>query len=357
MVFLFKTVAWVIALLCLHRLIGIFWNRLFHVAGRYDEVHFATTADGWTIALHRYSPEKTMEEARPVILCHGLGANRFNFDLGEGRSLACYLRDRGYDTWVVDLRGAGHSSRPRWFNRFSYGWTIDDHIEFDLPAAIGLVKELTGAEAVNWVGHSMGGLVMYAYLARGGEGIGSVAAIASPGYFGGDGLKMPYVGLIRLFTWLPAFHFEYLARGAAPFVASVAPWLDRMTINAGNMGRPTIARALVNLVSDISMGVMRQFIRSMKAGCFMSADGSRRYQDDYGKITVPMFLGVGSRDGLVGKRAVQKVFEAVSSEDKRFKVFGREHGNLIDYGHGDLLVGDRAEQDVFPEIEAWLSDH
>ncbi|MFC1890359.1 alpha/beta fold hydrolase [Thermodesulfobacteriota bacterium] len=357
MVFLFKTAVWIVALLCLHRLLGIFWNRLFHVSGRYDQLHFAKTTDGWEIAMHRYTPEKQREETKPVILCHGLGANRFNFDLGEGRSLACYLRDRGYDTWVVDLRGAGHSSRPQWFNRFGYGWTMDDHIDFDLPAAIDLVKRRTGAREVNWVGHSMGGIVMYAYLAGGGEGISSVTAIASPGAFGADELKMPYGRIIGLFMWLPVFHFEFLARGFTPIIAGLAPWIDRMTINAENMDRDTIGRALANLVSDISMGVMRQFIRGMKAGCFMSADGSHRYQDHYRRITVPLFLGAGSMDGMVKAKAVRFVFDAVSSEDKRFKVFGREHGDLADYGHGDLLVGNMAEQDVFPQIEAWLAAH
>ena len=242
MLFLIKTVAWIVALLCLHRLLGIFWNRLFHVTDRYDQMHFAKTTDGWEIAIHRYTPEKQKEESKPVILCHGFGANRFNFDLGEGRSLACYLRDRGYDTWVVDLRGAGHSSRPRWFNRFGYGWTMDDHIDFDLPAVIELVKRCTGSREVNWVGHSMGGTVMYAYLACGGEGIASVAAVASPGYFGGDALKMPYGRIIKPLKWLPAFHIEFLARGHAPLVAGLAPWLDTMTINIENMDQSTIVR-------------------------------------------------------------------------------------------------------------------
>ena len=70
-----------------------------------------------------------------------------------------------------------------------------------------------------------------------------------------------------------------------------------------------------------------------------------------------MFLGVGSMDRMVGANAVRTVFETISSKDKRFKVFGREHGDLADYGHGDLLVGNMAEKDVFPEVEAWLADH
>ena len=44
------------------------------------ERHFGRTADGWTIALHRRRAAVHVPGRLPVLLCHGLGANRFNLD-------------------------------------------------------------------------------------------------------------------------------------------------------------------------------------------------------------------------------------------------------------------------------------
>ena len=50
-------------------------------------------------------------------------------------------------------------------------------------------------------------------------------------------------------------------------------------------------------------------------------------------------------------------FLALGSEDKTYRVFGREHGDPTDFGHGDLVIGDHAPTVIFPEIAAWLRTH
>ena len=69
------------------------------------------TTDGWRLAVHHYRPPNEAS-GTPVILCHGLSANRYVFDLPAGPSLAQFLRDHGRDVWVAELRGSGMSARP-----------------------------------------------------------------------------------------------------------------------------------------------------------------------------------------------------------------------------------------------------
>ena len=72
--------------------------------------HHASTRDGWRITLH-HRPPRPGAHGSPVILCHGMGSNRFNMD-GPGRaSLARHLNAAGYDVWGLELRGAGRSRR------------------------------------------------------------------------------------------------------------------------------------------------------------------------------------------------------------------------------------------------------
>ena len=91
-----------------------------------------------------------------VVLIHGYGQNRYSWHSSK-RSFVNYLADDGWDVFNVDLRGHGRSRRfgapfPR---------TLDDYVQGDLPVFVREARELSGAEEVFLIGHSMGGLISY----------------------------------------------------------------------------------------------------------------------------------------------------------------------------------------------------
>src|SRR5579885_782730 len=106
-----------------------------------DEVHFARTADGWRLALHRHRPRRG-GSGLPVILCPGYGCNRHFIDYDERYSLARFLAARGFDAWVLELRGRG-LSHPMPGCARPWRWTFDDLARVDGPAAIARVAEAT----------------------------------------------------------------------------------------------------------------------------------------------------------------------------------------------------------------------
>ena len=75
---------------------GFFWQWYYRSPTSEDEIHYFRTKDGWRLALHRYRP-KGEAIGLPVILCHGLGSNRYTFELPAAPSAAKYLRDQGRD--------------------------------------------------------------------------------------------------------------------------------------------------------------------------------------------------------------------------------------------------------------------
>ena len=83
--------------------LGACWRRRYAFEPGYQRIHFTRTGDGWRIALFHYPAARRLY-ALPVILCHGLGANRYNFDLGPDRSLARYLQARGFEGEFRHLR-------------------------------------------------------------------------------------------------------------------------------------------------------------------------------------------------------------------------------------------------------------
>src|SRR5512140_3464556 len=97
----------------------------FEIGRARPRLYHARTHDGWRLALYRHAPGRRSHRT-PVLLCHGMASNRWDMD-GPGRiSLARYLVRRGYDVWVVELRGAGRSTRPSLWNGKRYDWTFED---------------------------------------------------------------------------------------------------------------------------------------------------------------------------------------------------------------------------------------
>lgn len=83
--------------------------RRFEWKGAEDERYVARTPDGWNLALYRYRP-KGIARPFPIVCSHGMAGTRLIYDLHPDYSLARYLAGRGFDTWLVDLRGSSRAA-------------------------------------------------------------------------------------------------------------------------------------------------------------------------------------------------------------------------------------------------------
>lgn len=348
-----KLILLVLALFGLFAWLGGTWRKRFSFEPGYEEIHLAGTRDGWRIALYRYPAASRLYE-RPVLLCHGLGANRFNFDLGPEVSLARYLQREGFEVWSMELRGRGNS---RWHGRgdgrLETPPVFDDYVREDARVAIGHVLEKTGASQLHWIGHSLGGLVLYGVLQ--GEHAGSIASgvtIASPGSFAHAGRPPGAHLLLKALSFLPRIHLSFLASGLAPLVARFPG--GTLFVNRKNVEVRTLERALCHLASGVSGRELSQILDWTKSRQFRSFDKVHTYDRDFGSIHQPLLFLAGSRDLLVPPAAVAAAFDRVASPKKALVVFGREQGQQEEYGHGDLLIGKNVCQEVFPLIREWL---
>ncbi|MBX5482067.1 MAG: alpha/beta fold hydrolase [Myxococcaceae bacterium] len=165
----------------------------------------AKTDDGWELGLVQYLPEGT-PTGRPVLLCHGISANGRHMDLDEAHSLARYLAAHGREAWTMSIRGTGASDRADPAKGRRQNFTFDDVWRHDTRTAIAFVRghaetprllrrlqhdgvALSAEQraiadeefvAIDYIGHSMGGMLVYAYLAEGGEGLHAVVTLGSP---------------------------------------------------------------------------------------------------------------------------------------------------------------------------------
>lgn len=321
-----------------------FWTWRLRVPGTEDEVIRAVTADGWPLALGRRRP-RGPPRALPVLLVHGLAVNRFFMDFGEQRhSLSAFLAAAGFDCFALDLRGHGQSRPgPR------RDWSFDDYVRSDLPAAVEAVRAATGAGRVLLVGHSQGALVALAGAGLRPEPIAGLVAMAGP-------TKMDPGPALRRFA-RAAFALRVvtrlLARMIAPFAGLGHPRLVQASINTRNTSRPVLRRMLATTTENVPLGVGRQFRWWIRQDLFRSLDGADDYRANLARTRLPALFVAAPRDGLAPPGVVRASHDAWGGE-KAWFLAGTAEGLSADYGHGDLIFGRRAPEEVYPRVRAWL---
>ncbi|WJX25643.1 hypothetical protein P8452_14665 [Trifolium repens] len=77
-----------------------------------DELHHITVPNSnWKLALWRYLPSpKAPVRNHPLLLLSGLATNAIGYDLSPEASFARYMSAQGFDTWTLEVRGAGLST-------------------------------------------------------------------------------------------------------------------------------------------------------------------------------------------------------------------------------------------------------
>ncbi|XP_074309500.1 uncharacterized protein LOC141643986 isoform X2 [Silene latifolia] len=80
-----------------------------------DELHYVhvPTSD-WRLALWRYHPNPQVSRKKhPLLLLSGVGTNAIGYDLSPESSFARHMSGQGFDTWILEVRGAGLSMQEK----------------------------------------------------------------------------------------------------------------------------------------------------------------------------------------------------------------------------------------------------
>lgn len=329
--------------------------RYFFVPRFPDEIHFARATDGTRVAVLRYRPAAAPVTIDPVLLVHGIASNRYNFDLTDELSLARHLAGRGFDVWLVELRGRGLSQRPRLFSKEKYDWTFDEYAERDLPAAARVALRGSGGRRLHLVGFSTGALACYAWLSdphRDLE-VASLVSLGGPTEFK-RASKALSGRLIRGLRWL---RHRWLMRVLAPISGYVHPLPMQLIHNPENTDGAVQRRAMVNMIANFSRDELLQYSDWILNDVFRSIDHRRDYRAELPRVTVPTLLLAGPRDALAPPDAVKATYDALGATDKQFRILSRAQGFKANYGHFDMVLGRTAPEEVYPLVAGWLAGH
>lgn len=328
-----------------------------------DETFFAVTDDGWRLALHRFVPDGPARR-HPLLLVHGLAANRLTFDLNEHYSLARAARQRGFDVYILELRGAGVTQAPEGADRSQYEWSFYDYAERDLPTAIATVLERSRAPALHGLGHSMGGMLFYSAGVRARAELRSITAIGAP-IMSQLQLGARERSLLQVAASLtPAATLTPTAQRRVPlrrllgaalrYMPMSARLADGILLNSANCEPAVVARMAREGIEDLPLRLLRDIIQHM--GRPPIPGGPFAFEAQLAGIEVPVLVIAGAADRLAPPAAVAAAAAQLRGAAVRYHAMGLAQGLSAEYGHVDLLLGRRAPEEIYPRILDFLQE-
>jgi len=344
-----------------------------------------TTGDGAILRLKRYAnPDGT-----PVLFCHGFNGNGFEFDLPrENHNIAVYLARRGYDVWISSFRGCGRE--PYKSEAGDWKHSIDHLAIYDASALVDGVTGATGKKPF-WIGHSMGGMVLYMYLqgvrfegdlvvsdpelvAEHHQKLAGGIPIASPPAFWwprlhpfqvvtDSSIGRSLIGLSMLLTRQRNNRAPRFSIGLR--VCGLAGWRPRLikAVSRSPLGvllycrrntDPDTTTSLIKWAGDdvstrmliqLTDGIWNKNFRQYFPMTFRKQPYD--YTENMHLISLPIFYVTGEKDFANCVGIKRYGYDRAASEIKKFVA-------LPGYGHTDLVMGRDVEQEVYPLIYEWL---
>lgn len=243
-----------------------------------------------------------------------------------------------------------------------YDWDFDTYLEEDVPAAMEYVSSHTATPdgKVLGVGHSMGGILLYAMLAIREEraGLAGAVALASSLDYGvsDTSLKMllPLTDPAQLLN-VPVIPLGALMNAIHP-LASRPPYALAYLgyqVSARQMMEPDLFRKLIcNNFCTIPVKLLLQLATVFKPGGLQNRKGTISYMERLKSCKVPVLAIAGDEDLICPPIAVTETLKAFPEANVTYKEFGGE--NELHYGHYDLLCARTAKEEVYPVILDFL---
>lgn len=275
-----------------------------------------------------------------VVLVHGFAQNRYTWH-NSSRSYSAWLAGAGFDVYNLELRGHGESrsgSSNESFERY-----VDD--------AVSVAGSLS--EPAFWVGHSLGGAVVYGAATRmpvrGVVGIGALFRFAQANkalnllcklsttlraqkLLGGVNVRTRLAGQLlgRLYGISDVAGYAFPISGWAP----------------GSMEPEVLAERLERGFDWTSVQIWLEMAR-------WGATGAFAYEAAWSRTDVPLLVVAGDLDHLMLPEDARVAFDRSGSSDRTLVVLD-DYTTGHHWGHLDLILGRVAPDHSWPLLRDWM---
>ncbi len=192
----------------------------------------------------------------------------------------------------------------------------------------------------------MGGMLIYTALTQG-LPVSSSVSISGPARFHDLAALKRLIRLTPLFTQTLGRTRARLGVALTRPLKLGGPAVRRLG-NPDNLDWPTIKGMGKHAVVDLPRQVNRQVITWLRTGELLTMEGEPWVTPS----RVPMLVLAGSQDFVAPPRDVGHACEVLRR--CTFRELGTATGYALDYGHIDIVVGESAAREVFPQVSAFL---
>ncbi len=276
-----------------------------------------------TSVLHRLTKEGN---DKVIFLIHGYFEDGKIFYSKSGKGFAPFLVENGYDVFVCDLLGKGEST-PKVAKGFNH--TQFEIITRDIPAYINKVKEISGAKQINLGGHSWGGVVLLAYMARSKDtSIKSIITFGSKRRIARKNIRK----LIQInlgWTWYGKKLVEKYG------------YLPAKQMKLGNTDEPKDYYKQADV-----------WVREKQ---WVDPEDGFDYHKSFDFELPPLLFITGQGDKILGHpKDVKLLADETNGTNITYKVIGKKTGHLHNYDHINLLTHKDAPKDHFKFVLEFL---
>ncbi|MEH7072771.1 class III poly(R)-hydroxyalkanoic acid synthase subunit PhaC [Neobacillus drentensis] len=302
--------------------------------------------------LYRYISDQPKKHKVPLLFVYALINKPYILDLTKGGSLIEFLVERGFDVYLLDWGSPGYEDRHM---------KLDDYIMDYIPRAVRKVLRKSQADEISILGYCMGGTITSMFAALHPElPIRNLIFMTSPFNFENSGaygamLDERYFDIDKVVGTLgviPPDMIDFGNKMINPMATNLGPFVS-LVDRADNEKFITSFKLLRKWLND---GILfpgeayRQWIRDFyqKNKLIKGEMVIRGRKVKLENIKANVLNLAGKNDLIAPPHQVEALMDAISSEDKQFKV--------LPVGHTSITYGGQATKITYPTISDWLSE-
>ena len=303
----------------------------------------------------------------PVMLAHGLGVSSLIFAIDTiETNLVEYLVAHGYDTWLFDFRSSIAIPAAS-----TTQYTGDQIATEDFPAAVEVIRRVTGAPSVQVIAHCFGATTFTMAMLAGLKGVRS-AVISQTSV----DVVVPTMTKIKTGLHFPWMLEALGVRSLTAYVDKHADWKAKLfddalrfyPILAGEVCQDPVCHRITFLYAPLyqhdqlnqathlalhemfhlaSIRAFEHLAMIANKGHVVAFDGADVYRGHLDRMAIPIAFIHGAKNDCFLPKSTQLTIEALRAANPSVPYVRHE---IPEYGHIDCIFGQNAARDVFPYI-------
>lgn len=306
--------------------------------------------DGWELSLERLVNDKKYNKSlSPALLIPGYGMNSFIFNYHpNGKSLAQYIADRGFEVYMINFRQMGKSRC--YDNEKIEQYSLLDIARYDLVSTVNYIKENCTSlrKDIHFLSCSLGASIGFIYFAFFGE-----ANIRSFTNLGGPLRWIKIHPIIRA-----AFYSSFIMKNlkfkkSRELASRFLPIISKTPLLSIYLHSEHIdmskASEFTQTVEDPNRFINAEISNWMKnKDLFFEG---KNITEEFKRFSKPLLCLIANSDGIVPPETVRFPLSIASSKIKDELIVGNER---IKFAHADLYISKYAQKMFFEPFSDWL---